>query len=68
MQRQSDGSITVMPGYLDVPNVVFWKQECLLQEYLPKLDRYIVLSDYDTAITKNFWILIQKLKLIPEAS
>ena len=34
-------------GYLDVPNVVFWKQECLLQEYLPKLDRYIVLSDYD---------------------
>ena len=34
-------------GYLHVPNVVFWKQECLLQEYLPKLGRYIVLSDYD---------------------
>ena len=34
-------------GYLDVPNVVFWKQECLLQEYLPKLDRYIVLSEDD---------------------
>ncbi|MDO5134598.1 MAG: glycosyltransferase [Eubacteriales bacterium] len=34
-------------GYLDVPGVVFWKQECLLQEYLPKLGRYIVLSDYD---------------------
>lgn len=34
-------------GYLHVPNVVFWKQECLLKEYLPKLGRYIVLSDYD---------------------
>ena len=26
-------------GYLKVPKVVFWKQEALLQEYLPKLDR-----------------------------
>lgn len=34
-------------GYVDVPKVVFWKQESLLQEFLPKLDRYIVLSDYD---------------------
>lgn len=34
-------------GYLEVPGVVFWKQERLLQEYLPKLDRYIVLSEYD---------------------
>lgn len=34
-------------GYVDVPGVVFWKQECLLQEYLPNLSRYIVLSEYD---------------------
>ncbi len=34
-------------GYIDVPGIAFWKQECLLQEYLPKLDRYIVLSEYD---------------------
>lgn len=34
-------------GYLHVPEVVFWKQETLLQRYLPQLDRYIVLSDYD---------------------
>ncbi len=29
-------------GYLHVKPVVFWQQENLLQEYLPKLDRYIV--------------------------
>lgn len=34
-------------GYLHVKPVVFWQQECLLQEYLPNLDRYIVLSKYD---------------------
>lgn len=34
-------------GYLEVPKVVFWKQECLLQQFLPQLDRYIVLSEYD---------------------
>ena len=34
-------------GYVDVPGVVFWKQESLLQEYLPQLSRYIVLSEYD---------------------
>ncbi|MFV0465955.1 MAG: glycosyltransferase [Lachnospiraceae bacterium] len=34
-------------GYLDVPNAVFWKRESLLQEYLPKLSKYIVLSEYD---------------------
>ena len=34
-------------GYVDVPGVVFWKQEALLQEYLPQLSRYIVLSEYD---------------------
>ena len=34
-------------GYVDVPGVAFWKQECLLQEFIPKLDKYIVLSEYD---------------------
>ena len=34
-------------GYLHVKPVVFWQQECLLQQYLPNLDRYIVLSKYD---------------------
>lgn len=34
-------------GYINTPNVVFWHQEELLKEYLPKLDRYIVLSEYD---------------------
>ena len=34
-------------GYLHVKPVVFWQQENLLQQYLPNLDRYIVLSDYD---------------------
>lgn len=34
-------------GYINTPGVVFWKQESLLKEYLPKLSRYIVLSEYD---------------------
>ncbi len=34
-------------GYINTPGVVFWKQENLLREYLPRLDRYVVLSEYD---------------------
>lgn len=34
-------------GYLHVKNKVFWKQECLLQKYLPQLGCYVVLSEYD---------------------
>lgn len=34
-------------GYINVPNVVFWHMEELLKKYLPKLDKYVVLSEYD---------------------
>lgn len=34
-------------GYLHVKPVVFWKQEALLQKYLPQLSAYVVLSAYD---------------------
>lgn len=34
-------------GYINVPNVVFWHMEELLKKYLPRLSRYIVLSEYD---------------------
>lgn len=34
-------------GYINVPDVVFWHMEELLKKYLPKLDKYIVLSEYD---------------------
>ena len=54
-------------GYLDVPNVVFWKQECLLQEYLPKLDRYIVLSDYDKRDYKKFLDIDTDVKINPRS-
>lgn len=54
-------------GYLDVPNVVFWKQECLLQEYLPKLDRYIVLSDYDKRDYKKFLDIDTEVKINPRS-
>ena len=54
-------------GYLEVPNVVFWKQECLLQEYLPKLDRYIVLSDYDKRDYKKFLDIDTEVKINPRS-
>lgn len=54
-------------GYLDVPNVVFWKQECLLQEYLPKLDRYIVLSEYDQRDYKKFLDIDTEVKINPRS-
>ena len=34
-------------GYLYKPNALFRNQESLLKRYLPRLDRYIVLSEYD---------------------
>ena len=34
-------------GYLYKPNALFRNQESLLKRYLPGLDRYIVLSEYD---------------------
>lgn len=54
-------------GYLDVPNVVFWKQECLLQEYLPKLDRYIVLSDYDKRDYQEILGIDTEVKINPRS-
>jgi glycosyltransferase involved in cell wall biosynthesis len=54
-------------GYLDVPYVVFWKQECLLQEYLPKLDRYIVLSDYDKRDYKEILGIDTEVKINPRS-
>ncbi len=54
-------------GYVHVPNVVFWKQECLLQEYLPKLDKYIVLSDYDKRDYKKFLDIDTEVKINPRS-
>ena len=54
-------------GYLKVPNVVFWKQEALLQEYLPKLDRYIVLSDYDKRDYKKILGIVTEVKINPRS-
>lgn len=54
-------------GYIHVPNVVFWKQECLLQEYLPKLDKYIVLSDYDKRDYKKFLDIDTEVKINPRS-
>ena len=54
-------------GYLHVPNVVFWKQESLLQEYLPKLDRYIVLSDYDKRDYKEILGIDTEVKINPRS-
>lgn len=54
-------------GYLQVPRVVFWKQECLLQEYLPKLDRYIVLSDYDKRDYKDVLGIDTEVKINPRS-
>lgn len=54
-------------GYLDVPNVVFWKQERLLQEYLPKLDRYIVLSDYDKRDYQEILGIDTEVKINPRS-
>lgn len=54
-------------GYLEVPNVVFWKQECLLQEFLPKLDRYIVLSDYDKRDYQEILGIDTEVKINPRS-
>lgn len=54
-------------GYLEVPNVVFWKQANLLQEFLPKLDRYIVLSDYDKRDYKEILGIDTEVKINPRS-
>lgn len=54
-------------GYLDVPGIAFWKQECLLQEYLPKLDKYIVLSDYDKRDYKEKLGIETEVKINPRS-
>ncbi|WP_373215287.1 glycosyltransferase [Ruminococcus sp. 5_1_39BFAA] len=54
-------------GYIHVPKVVFWKQECLLQEYLPKLGRYIVLSDYDKRDYKEKLGIDTEVKINPRS-
>ena len=54
-------------GYLDVPDVVFWKQECLLQEYLPQLDRYIVLSEYDRRDYEKILGIDTEVKINPRS-
>lgn len=54
-------------GYLEVPGVVFWKQECLLQEYLPKLDSYIVLSEYDQRDYKDILGIETEVKINPRS-
>lgn len=54
-------------GYIDVPGIAFWKQECLLQEYLPKLDRYIVLSEYDKRDYKEKLGIETEVKINPRS-
>lgn len=54
-------------GYLHVPKVVFWKQEHLLQEYLPNLGRYIVLSDYDKRDYKEKLGIDTEVKINPRS-
>ncbi|MFV0465957.1 MAG: glycosyltransferase [Lachnospiraceae bacterium] len=54
-------------GYLDVPNVVFWKKECLLQENLPKLDKYVVLSEYDQRDYRNLLGIESEVKTNPRS-
>lgn len=54
-------------GYIDVPGVAFWKQECLLQEYLPKLDKYIVLSEYDKRDYKEKLNIDTEVKINPRS-
>lgn len=54
-------------GYIHVPKVVFWKQECLLQEYLPKLGKYIVLSDYDKRDYKEKLGIDTEVKINPRS-
>lgn len=54
-------------GYLEVPGVVFWKQECLLQEYLPQLDRYIVLSEYDRRDYEKILGIDTEVKINPRS-
>ena len=54
-------------GYLEVPGIAFWKQECLLQEYLPKLDRYIVLSRYDQRDYKEKLGIETEVKINPRS-
>ena len=40
-------------NYVEGEWSLFWKQEALLQHYIPKLDRYIVLTEYDVAEFKD---------------
>ena len=34
-------------AYLKTPNKYYWKQDMLFKKYIPKLDRYFVLNEYD---------------------
>ena len=54
-------------GYLNTKNVVFWHLESLLQEYLPKLDRYIVLSEYDQRDFKEKLGIESEVKINPRS-
>lgn len=54
-------------GYLEVPGIAFWKQECLLQEYLPKLNKYIVLSEYDQRDYKEKLGIETEVKINPRS-
>ncbi len=54
-------------GYINTPGVVFWKQEELLKEYLPKLDRYIVLSEYDKRDYKKKLGIDTEVKINPRS-
>lgn len=40
-------------AYLKNKNKYHWKQDCLFKKYLPKLDRYIVLTNYDKRMYKK---------------
>ena len=55
-------------GYLDVPNVVFGNRNVCSRNICRSWTDTLFSVTMISAITKNFWILIQKLKLIPEAS
>ena len=34
-------------GYFHIPNILFWKKESLIKEFIPKLDAYVVLTELD---------------------
>ena len=68
MKKQSDGSITVMPDILMFLMSYSGNRNVCSRNICRSWTDTLFSVTMISAITKNFWILIQKLKLIPEAS